>query len=74
MRVYQDLRERCNELVEQHGGIRAAARVLRIDHSYFCKLADSTKVNPSDAVLRRMGLRRVVTYEALRASDSDVKR
>lgn len=55
------LQRRLAELVDQHGSIRAAARVLKVDHAYFHCLMFGTKNNPSDTLLRKLGLRRVVT-------------
>jgi len=56
------LPERIDELVKQHGSVRAAARVVRIDHAYLYRLYVGAKKEPSVAVLKRLGLRRVVTY------------
>lgn len=57
---------RVEELIEQHGGLRAAARAVKIDPGYFCDIRKGRK-NPSPAMLRRMGLRVVVTYERRRS-------
>jgi len=57
------LQERIAELAEQHGSLRAAARVLECDAGYLSRLQSGEKDNPEDWLLRRMGLRRVVTYE-----------
>ena len=61
------LQNRIYELSEQHGSMRAAARVLQVDHVYLWRLAWGEKDNPSDAMLRKLGLRRVVTYKELTA-------
>jgi len=53
---------RIQELADQHGSLRAAARVLKIDPGYLCRLMDGSKVQPSDAILRKLGLKRVVMY------------
>jgi hypothetical protein len=53
---------RIRELEEQHGGLRAAARVLRCDAAYLMRLRDGDKTNPSAAMLRKLGLKKVVTY------------
>lgn len=57
------LPERIAELVEQHGSLRAAARVLEVDPGYLSRLQSGEKDDPGDTLLRRMGLRRVVSYE-----------
>ena len=57
------LADRIDELVAQHGGLRAAARVLQMDPSYLLRLHSGEKTNPHESTLRRLGLRRVVSYE-----------
>lgn len=61
------LRQRIIELTEQHGSLRAAARVLGVTAGYLCRLRDGEKTNPSDALLKKMKLRRIVEirYERL---------
>lgn len=61
--------ERIAELVEQHGSLRAAARVIGIDPGYLSRLAAGEKVKPGKDFLRRMGLRVVTTYERIGAPD-----
>ena len=53
---------RIRELETQHGGLRAAARVLDCDAAYLLRLRDGEKCNPSAAMLRKLGLKKVVTY------------
>ena len=60
------LQERIDQLVQQHGGLRAAARVTEIDASYLSRLRSGEKVNPEKDKLRRLGLRRVVSYELIK--------
>jgi transcriptional regulator with XRE-family HTH domain len=62
------LSERVDELIRQHGSLRAVARVTEIDAGYLSRLCAGEKVNPSAPVLRRLGLRRVVTYERIGGS------
>ena len=57
------LRSTIKKIVKQHGSIRAAARVLDIDHGYLSRLQSGEKNEPSDDLLRKLWLRRVVTYE-----------
>ena len=57
------LAKRIGELAEKHGSLRAAARVLQIDHAYLWRLANGQKDNPDQALLRKLGLRQVVLYE-----------
>ena len=62
------LRRRIIELAEQHGSLRAAAKVLGVTAGYLCRLRDGEKTNPSSALLRRMKLRRIVEirYERMK--------
>jgi hypothetical protein len=57
------LADRIAELIAQHGSLRAAARVLDCDAGYLSRLQSGEKDNPDDWLLRRMKLRRVVSYE-----------
>ena len=57
------LQIRIAELAAQHGSLRAAARVLEVDVGYLSRLASGEKSDPGETLLRRMGLRQVVTYE-----------
>ena len=56
----------CRLLIRRHGGVRAAARALRMDAGYLSRLANRQKVHPSKATLRKLGLREIITYEATR--------
>lgn len=59
------VRARVAELVKQHGGLRPAARVLRMTPQYLYRLGNGEKKNASAKVLRKLGLRRVVYYERI---------
>lgn len=50
------LRQRIDQLVEQHGGLRMAARAIQIDASYLSRLRTGQKTNPEADTLRRLGL------------------
>lgn len=56
------LRARIQELAKQHGSLRAVARVLQLDHGYLSRLQGGLKDEPGESVLRKLGLRRIVTY------------
>ena len=64
--VAMTLADRINELVAQHGSLRAVERVTEIGVRYLSRLRSGEKVSPEKAKLRRLGLRRVVDYELLR--------
>jgi hypothetical protein len=59
--------ERVDELVREHGSLRAAARAVKIDHGYLQRLRDGEKKNPGRLTLRRLGLRKVIAYERTRS-------
>lgn len=63
------LHKRIEALVRQHGGLRPAARSLGVDHVYLWRLMRGEKNNPSEELLRKLKLRRIVTvkYEAREA-------
>ena len=66
------LQDRIDELVAQHGSLRAVARVTEIDAGYLSRLRTGEKVNPEKDKLRRMGLRRVVTFERLKTPNVEL--
>lgn len=53
---------RISMLVDRHGSLRNVAKVLEIDLAYLSRMQSGEKVNPSETVLRKLGLVRVVTY------------
>lgn len=44
---------------------RALGEKLGIDFGYLYHLANGTKTNPSDAILYKLGMKKVITYELL---------
>lgn len=66
------LQERIDELVQQHGSLRAVARVTEIDVGYLSRLRAYANVNPGRAKLHRLGLRRVVTFERLKTPNAKI--
>jgi hypothetical protein len=59
------LQERIAELAAYHGSIRDAAAVLQVDHSYLYRLSTGEKDDPGDILLKRLKLRRIVSYERI---------
>lgn len=57
------LGERIDEFIDVHGSLRAAARALDVTPGYLSRLRSGVKDNPTDELLNRMGLNRIVTYE-----------
>lgn len=68
------LPQRITELMLQHGSIRAAARVVKIDHAYLWRLARGTKKEPTADALRKLGLRRIVTYQPVAPQEWAMRR
>lgn len=58
-----NLNTRINQLVQQHGSLRAVSRITGIDAGYLSYLRSGKKKAPSTSVLRKLGLRAVVEYE-----------
>lgn len=50
------------QLCDEHGGLRAAARALKISAPYLSRIVNGKKVHPSDEVLKKLGIRKEVTY------------
>jgi hypothetical protein len=55
--AYVTVPKRLDELIAQHGTLRAAARVIEIDVGYLSRLRSGEKGKPGKDFLRRMGLR-----------------
>lgn len=66
------IQDRINELVTQHGSLREAARVTGIDVGYLSRLRAGEKSNPETDKLRKIGLRRVVSYERIESPNSQI--
>jgi len=49
-------------LIKRYGGLRKAARVVQIDPAYLHRLHVGKKVNPSKKTLKKLGLKRVVSF------------
>jgi hypothetical protein len=62
------LQERIEQLVAQHGSLRAVSLVTEIDVGYLSRLRSGEKFAPEKDKLRRLGVRRVVSYELLKAA------
>jgi hypothetical protein len=57
------LQRRIKELAAHHGSLRVLGRVLGVDHAYLYRLSTGEKDDPGAELLRKLKLRRVVTYE-----------
>ncbi len=59
------IRRKIKEAVKEYGGVRPAARHLKMKASYLGSLLDGTRNNPGDWYLRKLGLRRVTYIEEI---------
>lgn len=62
------LQDRIEELVNRHGSLRNASLVTKIDAGYLSRLRSGEKTNPGADKLRKLGLKRVVSYEPITAA------
>jgi len=65
LRARVTLEQRVEELVQEHGSVRKAGDALNIDPGYMSRLRSGGKIAPTDAVLTKLGLRRVTHYERI---------
>lgn len=61
-----DIKTAVKAIVTKHGGVRPAARAIGINYAYLSRLQTGEKANPTPAVLRKLGLRKVVSYETIK--------
>ena len=59
-----EIADAVERLIGKHKGLRKAALAVGIKAPYLCRLRNAERTNPSDAVLRKLGLKRLVTYKA----------
>lgn len=57
-----EIKTRIQQLLTEHGGVRATARAIRMSPSYLIRLRDGEKWEPSEQVLAKLGLQKKVTY------------
>lgn len=50
------LQTRARAVIHEHGGLRLAARKLRINHTVLSMLADGKRTGASERTLRALGL------------------
>ena len=60
-----NLQKVVKRLIDQHGGVRAAARQVQIDAGYLVRLRDGIKTNPGPETLRKLGIKQRVIYSRL---------
>lgn len=68
------LEEAVREVVDRHGGVRAAARATGVDKAFISRLLNGKRVAPSDETLEALGLRAVPFYEVLKTPNAQVER
>lgn len=52
-------------LIKQHGSLRKAGKASGINYAYLQRLHKGTKVNPTPAMLAKLGLEKRSTYREL---------
>jgi len=57
------IKERLEELEQKWGGSNSAALKSCIDQAYWSRLKSGKRTNPSDLVLAKLGLVKVIMYE-----------
>lgn len=50
------------DLIKLNDGVRNLSRKVGIDSGYLCRLKQGDKTNPSDEVLEKLNIQKVVTY------------
>lgn len=53
-------------IVEKHGGIRAASRATGVDAAFICRLLQGKKTAPSNETLNKLGIEAVPLYKVRR--------
>lgn len=56
------LQDAVREVIKKHGGVRPAARALKMTAAYLSRLSRGAKVWPNDRLLKKFGVRRSVIY------------
>jgi hypothetical protein len=56
------LTKKINQLITQHGGLRAAARYLGVSAPYLGRLKEGKYDKPSKEILDKLGIERTVLY------------
>lgn len=67
----EEIQAAAQKKIDQHGGVRKAARALRMTPAYLSRLRSGNKQNPSDKILRKLGLRRSIKFESRPPRDSE---
>lgn len=62
---FTNLRDYIDALVAAHGSWRSCGKAIGVDGSYLFRLRNGEASNPSEEVLHKLGLRRVVIYEVI---------
>ena len=57
------LHQRILDLESRYGGLRRAARAIKIDAAYLLRLKTGTKKNPGAWTVFKLGLKRTVVYK-----------
>lgn len=58
-----NIKERVDALLSLQGSLRAVEKITGVNYAYLHRLSSGEKINPSDLTLRKLGLKKIVTYE-----------
>ena len=67
------LEQRVRELAGVHNGYRQLGGVLGYDHAYLYRLGRGERTEPGDELLKKLGLRRVVSFERIEPRNVGVR-
>lgn len=57
------LREAAIKAIQKHGGVRAAARALKISAPYMGRLADGGARMPNNTIMKKLGVVRTIAVQ-----------
>ena len=60
------IKQRIIELIDEYGSLRKVGKALDIDYAYLFRLKYGEKVNPSEKVLKKLKLKKVIKYERIK--------
>lgn len=68
------LKEAVQNVVDKHGGIRAASRATGVDKAFISRLLRGLKTEPSYETLAKLGLRHEPLYRVIPANQRNRQR
>ena len=59
---YESLQGAVRHRIRQAGGLRRLSRSSGVSASYLCRISKGARIEPSEEILEKLGLSRVVHY------------